>query len=83
MMYQIIWDEKAQDDINKFESIISKRIAKKVRELSENPFSRDIRKLKGEDLFRLRVGDYKIIFEIKGDRIFILEVGHRKKIYKK
>jgi mRNA interferase RelE/StbE len=81
MPFKIIWDEKAHDSVNKLEPITSRRIFKKVDELSENPFSKDIKRLKGTSDFRLRVGDYRIIFSIEKDTIQILKVGHRKNIY--
>ncbi|MBS3078587.1 type II toxin-antitoxin system RelE/ParE family toxin [Candidatus Pacearchaeota archaeon] len=81
MLFKIVWDEKAYDSVIKFESIISRRIFKKVDELSGNPFSKDIKRLKGCDNFRLRVGDYRVIFSIEQDTIQILKVGHRKNIY--
>lgn len=81
MPFKIIWDEKAYDSLNKFEPIISRRIFKKIDELSENPFSKDIKRLKGSNDFRLRVGDYRVIFSIEQETIQILKVGHRKHIY--
>ena len=81
MPFKIIWDEKTYDSLNKLEPSISRRILKKVDELSENPFSKDIKKLKGRNDFRLRVGDYRIIFSIESNIIQILKVGHRKNIY--
>lgn len=81
MPFKIIWDEKAWDSLNKLEPSISRRILRKVDELSENPFSKDIKRLKGSDDFRLRVGDYRVIFVIEKDIIQILKVGHRKNIY--
>ncbi len=79
MPFKIIWDGKAFEELNKFEVVISRRILKKVKELTENPYSKDIRRLMGLEAFKLRIGDYKIIFEIEGDKIFILKIGHRKK----
>lgn len=80
-MYNIEWKEHALQNIKKLENSIARRIIKKVDELSENPFSKDIKKLKGSDDFRLRIGDYRIIFSIEKDTIQILKVGHRKNIY--
>ena len=80
-MYNIEWKEHALHDIEKLESSIARRILKKVDELSENPFSKDIKRLKGCDDFRLRVGDYRIIFSIERGIIQILKVGHRKNVY--
>ena len=81
MPFKIIWDEKAYDSLNKLEPIISRRILKKIDELSENPFSKDIKRLKGSSDFRLRVSDYRVIFFIEKETIQILKVGHRKNIY--
>ena len=81
-MYNIEWKEHALQDLENLESSIARRILKKVEELSENPFSRDIKKLKGSSDFRLRVGDYRVIFFIEQNTIQILKIGHRKNIYK-
>jgi len=81
MKFKVIWDKKAQDELDKLELNIARRIIIKVRELSEDPFSKDIKKLTGESSFRLRVGDYRILFDIIRDTIIVLKVGHRKNIY--
>ena len=81
MIFEIIWDEKAHSDLEKLEKIIARRIFKKVSELKESPYSKDVIKLKGEEGFRLRVGDYRVILTIEKDKISILKVGHRKNIY--
>ena len=81
--FAIRWGEKAWDELKKLEPLIAKRITQKVAELSKNPFSLDVKRLKGEKAFRLRIGDYRIIFGIEKEKINILKVGHRKDIYKK
>ncbi len=81
MQFKIIWDEKTSEELSKLEIINAKRIAKKVSELSVDTHYRDIKQLKGMNAFRLRVGDYRVIFEIEGDLIKVLNVGHRKNIY--
>jgi mRNA interferase RelE/StbE len=82
-MFKIIWTQRASEELTKIEPHISKRILIKVRDLSENTFSREVKKLKGVDAFRLRVGDYRVIFQIEREIISILKVGHRKNIYEK
>jgi len=82
-MYNIEWKEHALQNIKKLENSIARRIIKKVDELSENPFSKDIKRLKGSNDFRLRVGDYRVIFSIEKETIQILKVGHRKNIYER
>lgn len=81
MIYEVVWDSKAVDELDKLDSSVARRIAKKVEELRENLLSQDIKKLKGSSDFRLRVGDYRVIFEIDGSKIKILKLGHRQNIY--
>ena len=81
MIFKISWTERALQGLNKFEKEISYRIIKKVDTLLTNPFSKDIKRLKGMDIFRLRVGDYRVLFEIEGNSITILKIGHRRNIY--
>jgi mRNA interferase RelE/StbE len=80
-MFSIEWTARALKESEKLEKAVFIRILQKIEELKEDPFSKDIKRLKGETSFRLRVGDYRVIFDILGDKIFILKLGHRKNIY--
>lgn len=80
-MYKTIWDDKAQEQLLKLDLTLAKRISKKVDELSINPFSKDIKKLKSMPGYRLRIGDYRVIFDVEKEIISILKVGHRKNVY--
>jgi mRNA interferase RelE/StbE len=83
MNYNVLWDKKSLNFLNKLEPFIAQRIIKLVREFSENPRSKQFKKLKNERGFRLRAGDYRIIFDFNPNTktIQILKVGHRKNIY--
>jgi len=62
-----------------------KRIANKIDSLSENLPDPATTKMKGDNPFhRVRIGDYRIIYEIHGDilLILILKIGHRKEVYR-
>jgi len=52
--------------------------------LADNPRPYEYKKLKGEEAYRIRVSDYRIIYEIYDDKIIVIvvSVGHRKNIYK-
>ena len=83
MNYEIEWDNKALDKLSKLDLYTQKRILNKLDEFA-NMFSfNHVKRLKGNSDYRLRIGDYKIIFMIKNTTIFILNLGHRKNIYKK
>jgi len=82
-MFKIEWKEGAIRQLRKFEPILSKRIFKKISELKQNPFAKEIKRLRGERAFRLRVGNYRIIFDLDAENkiITILRWEHRKNIY--
>lgn len=82
MEYEILITKKAVGDIKKLDSVVKKRIGKKILILKNNPL-RISKKLVNCKLgeYRYRVGDYRVIFEIENDKIFILKVGHRREIY--
>ena len=81
MKSQILYEKEALKELDKLEPSISRRIIKKIEDMSENPSSCDIKKLKGSNDYRLRVGNYRIIFVFDKDLIKIIKVGHRQQIY--
>jgi mRNA interferase RelE/StbE len=61
------------------------RIREHIRELATNPRPHGSIKLKGEDdLYRIRVGDYRVIYTIRDDEliVLVLRVGHRREVYR-
>jgi mRNA interferase RelE/StbE len=83
MKYEVKWTETSLDQLKKLDKSIADRIIDKVEKISEKPFN-FVKKLKQFNLFRLRVGDYRVIMSIEKEKmiIFVLEVGHRRVIYK-
>ncbi|KAF5426027.1 mRNA interferase RelE/StbE [Candidatus Methanomarinus sp.] len=81
MRFQIIWSESAANELRKMERTVSKRVFKKISQLSENPFL-NVTKLVGVPYFRLRVGDFRIIIDIQKNKlqVLIIKVGHRKRV---
>ncbi len=72
---------------NELDKKIQANIKAHLKNLSENPYSKrlDIKKIKGRqgkpDLFRLRVGEYRIIYSIQDGRIWVTEIILRGKGY--
>ena len=83
MNYKIQFEKRSFKELDKLEQLISRRIFKEIKELENNFDSKDIKRLKGENTHRLRVGNYRVIFIIENNLIKILKIGHRKNIYKK
>ena len=83
-MYSIKWTDKASKQLSKLPRIIAKSIYKRVGELVENPRGSGVKKLVGRPFYRLRIGDYWVIFDIEDQElvVLVLDVGHKKGMYK-
>ena len=82
-MYEVKWTEFSLKQLKKLNKNTAKRIIDRVESIASNPF-KFVKKLKGFDLYRLRIGDYRVIMSIERNKmiVFVLEIGHRKKIYR-
>jgi mRNA interferase RelE/StbE len=63
---------------------VTKRILARLSCLENNPRPADVKKLKGRDAWRIRIGDYRVIYEIH-DRVLqvnVITIGHRREIYR-
>ncbi|MBS3073878.1 type II toxin-antitoxin system RelE/ParE family toxin [Candidatus Pacearchaeota archaeon] len=83
-MYELKFDKKATDFLNKLPGEIKERIWNKIRQCKENPF-RFLEHLEDMPGFKLRVGDYRVIIDvyINAKILHILKIGYRKNIYEK
>ena len=81
MPFLLVYSDTARNDIEKLDRVVKKRLGKKIISLQNGPLKVS-KKLAGfkEPVYRFRIGDYRVIFEVKGDRIIILRVGHRSTI---
>nr|VFJ75174.1 MAG: mRNA interferase RelE/StbE [Candidatus Kentron sp. FW] len=60
------------------------RIIERIRQLADNPRPPSCKKLIGRDAWRIRIGSYRVLYEIHDDRLVILvvSIGHRREIYR-
>ncbi len=88
-MYQVKYHKRVLKFLKKQPKDVKERIIKIFDSLKQNPFNHtnfDIKPLKGFDnIFRLRIGKFRIIFEIKKTEllIYVIAIGSRGDIYKK
>ncbi|MBU0506497.1 MAG: type II toxin-antitoxin system mRNA interferase toxin, RelE/StbE family [bacterium] len=83
--YKIHFTRTAQKSLNKISKQIIPKILSAISGLSFDPFPKGSRKLTGfSSIFRIRVQNYRIIYEIIDNEIIIkiLKIGHRKDIYR-
>jgi len=84
--YKITWKKSAFQELKKIQNEYIPKIIDSVEKLSADPFPPGVKKLSGSDkTFRIRVGNYRIIYEIEKQilTIQIIRVRHRKDAYKK
>lgn len=84
MGYSVTVQRRAQKQIARLPATAQNRIESSLRALAEDPRPPGCRKLRGEEGWRLRVGNYRIIYEIDDEErlITILQVRHRRDIYR-
>jgi mRNA interferase RelE/StbE len=84
LKYTVVLTKKAQKQLDKLSDAIANPLFKAIANLQENPRPQGCKKLKGRDGYRIRVGNYRIIYDIFDDALIvdIITLGHRKDIYK-
>ena len=86
MAYTVELSNRAKRDLAALTADIQTRIVTALRKLAENPRPSGIEKLKGEEnAYRLRVGDYRVLYEVHDKRLLVLvvKIGHRREVYRK
>jgi mRNA interferase RelE/StbE len=61
------------------------KIVKRIESLADSPFPEGAIRLKGREEWRIRQGDYRILYVVKQEivTVFVIKVGHRREIYRK
>ena len=82
--YTVVLSKNAQKQLDKLSNQIANPIINAIIELENNPRPHGFKKLKGRDGYRIRVGNYRIIYNIIENELIIdvITLGHRKEIYK-
>lgn len=85
MTYRILFERPAEKAFRRLPAEVREALAKRISALAEEPRPAEARKLEGaEDCYRLRQGDYRLIYTIIEERVvvLVLRVGHRGDIYR-
>jgi len=84
MSYTILFSERAKKDVGQLDAVIQKRLAKKFKQISQlDDIKPLVKHLTNFDAgtYRLRIGDYRVVFDIDNSDIYILRIRHRKECY--
>ncbi|MCI5132920.1 MAG: type II toxin-antitoxin system RelE/ParE family toxin [Candidatus Electrothrix sp. EH2] len=84
MTYSIEILRSAQKQLRKIDRQDQSRIITAIQALAENPHPVGSKKLSGRPAWRIRIGTYRVIYEINDNqlRILIVAIAHRKEVYK-
>jgi mRNA interferase RelE/StbE len=84
MSYSIFIEKSAQKSLSRIVPPFQDRIIRAIHGLATAPRPTGVKKLSGRDAWRIRIGDYRVVYEIHDDRLVVLVVamGHRWGIYR-
>ena len=82
--YKIVIKPSVKKSISKLSRDLQLRIFGVIDSLQLDPYPPNARKLEGRDGYRIRTGDYRIIYEVENQilTITVLVVGHRREVYR-
>lgn len=83
MSWDIKWSRTAEKQLSKIDKKDVQKIVSKLEEIVDNPYAH-MEKLRGFDLYKMRVGNYRVILALQQQKmiIFVVETGHRSTIYR-
>jgi mRNA interferase RelE/StbE len=82
--YVIVLKASAERDLERLPAILHHRIVERLASLSGVPRPRGSQKLHGAEAYRIRVGDYRILYEVDDPRrrVTVYSIGHRRDVYR-
>ena len=85
-MYEILFTKQADRALRKMSRNTARLVREKLDQLAQDPYARNpnVTRLQGRPGYRLRVGDWRVIYELEDDRlvIMVLKVAPRGGVYR-
>lgn len=80
----IVFVKSAEKELLNLDKRLAQRILQKIKLLKDDPYGPDSQKLAGGKGYRVRIGDYRVIyiFSKENQTITIIKVAHRRDVYK-
>ncbi|MGI9027795.1 MAG: type II toxin-antitoxin system RelE family toxin [Candidatus Saccharimonadales bacterium] len=84
MKYEVKLSKNAQKQLSQIASYQAERILVKTYALAHNPFPPSSKSLAGQPGYRLRIGNYRVLYEVYRHELIIqvIRIGHRKEVYR-
>ena len=84
MTFDVSYSSRSRKFLKKVDKILAKRLVEKIEKLMENPIIHDTKTVEGsKGLFRIRVGDYRILYKVdySNNLIGVIKIDKRRRIY--
>lgn len=84
MKWRIIFARTAEKELARLSSEMRLRLGRAIRSLENDPIPAQAKRLKGRTEFRMRVGDYRVLYTVEHENriVTISAVGHRRDVYR-
>lgn len=84
MSWRVEVQRPAEKELARLSSQARQRIAKALRGMIDDPFPRGFKKLRGSDGYRIRVGDYRVLYRVDSTAqvVKVGAIGHRQDVYR-
>ena len=81
--YKIVIKQSVAKDLRPIPNKDVKRILQRIEQLAQDPRPPGSEKLSGEEKYRVRQGNYRILYRIEDEilTVFIVKIGHRRDVY--
>jgi mRNA interferase RelE/StbE len=85
-MYRVIYTQRARKALVKVPKSVRLRIRERLERIAADPYARysSVTRLRNRPSYRLRVGDWRVIYEVEDDQlvVLVLRIGSRGEIYR-
>lgn len=85
MKYRLVIKPSACRELERLEDQWLRRADEAIRKLADNPRPHGAKKLSGVPLYRIRVGTFRIVYEVNDAQhlVTVVTIGHRREVYRK
>jgi len=81
-LHSVLFKKSARRELEALQSPFRNQVAGAIKALADNPYPNGCKKLKGFPGYRVRSGDYRILYTLEPNQVTIYAIGHRKDVYR-
>lgn len=84
MKWRVVVARSAEKELARLSTENQLRVARLIRSLEDNPFPGTAKRLKGREEFRIRIGDYRVLYTVEHNSrlLTVAAIGHRREVYR-